>query len=688
MNRTRVLLVVAILLLVVFPALAQEGTGGEDVDAPFAGDPRYPAPDFPADVTWLNVAAPLTLNALRGKAVLLDFWTYGCINCIHMIPVLHRLEEKYGDALAVIGVHSAKFENEGQTDNIRQIVRRYGLEHPVINDSGFTVWNAYRRYGVNAWPTFVLIDPRGNLFAVQAGEIPFEAFDRVIGGMIDYFDSLGEINREPIKLAPEAETTPNTALSFPGKVLADTAGGRLFIADSSHNRIVIADLNTFEVLDVIGTGANSLTDGAYDAATFDKPQGMALSGSTLYVADTNNHVIRAVNLVDRSVSTVAGTGKQGYERSVSGPATAIPLSSPWDVELGDNNILYMAMAGTHQIWQMKLDEGTVQSLVGSGIEGLLDGAFADAQLAQPSGLFYRDGVLYFADSESSSIRAADVNSQTVSTLAGSVVNNLFAFGDEDGRVGISRLQHPLAVTGGSDGRLYVADTYNSRIKLLDPQQREIKTLFGLGGAGGFRDGGAAEAQFDEPGGLDYADGRLYVADTNNHAIRVIDLAANTVSTVTFPNPEALQIGGQVTVVGGNAAQGEQITLPEQTVKSGAGEIVLNIVLPEGYKLNALAPFTAEWTASGEAITIDEANRQQRIAAPELPLRVPVTLTEGDDLLHGDLTIYYCEAVRQELCFIDQVGIDVPVSVSPTGTAVEIHIERTVTPPALTAGGLE
>ncbi len=684
--RTMRLLVLTALLLAALPSAAQDGSAG---DSPFVGDPKYPAPDFPTGVDWLNVPAPLTLAELRGKVVLLDFWTYGCINCIHMIPVLHQLEEKYGDALVVIGVHSAKFENEGQTDNIRQIVRRYELEHPVINDSAFTVWNTYRRYGVNAWPTFVLIDPRGSLFAVQAGEIPFEAFDRVIGGMVAYFDGLGELNRQPLERAPESAAAPASALAFPGKVLADAAGGRLFIADSSHNRIVIADLTTYEVLDVIGTGVSGLTDGAFDAAAFAKPQGMALVGDTLYVADTNNHTIRAVNLVERVVTTAAGTGAQGYQRAISGAAREVPLSSPWDVELGDKDILYIAMAGTHQLWQLRLDVGVVESLVGSGREGLLDGPFAEAQLAQPSGLYYRDGVLYFADSESSSIRAADIHTQTVTTLAGPAVNNLFEFGDVDGAVGVSRLQHALGVVGGADGVLYVADTYNSKIKRLDPGQRDITTLFGLGGLGDFRDGGAADAAFDEPGGLDYANGRLYVADTNNHAIRVIDLAASTVSTVTFPNPAALQIGERVTVVGGNSAQGEQLMLPEQVIAGGQGWIVLNIILPDGYKLNALAPFTAEWTTSGEAVTLDDASRRQRMVAPELPLRIPITASAsgGDDLLHGDLTIYYCEAVKEELCFIDQVGIDVPISVSPTAATADIQIERTITPPELPADGL-
>jgi hypothetical protein len=381
------------------------------------------------------------------------------------------------------------------------------------------------------------------------------------------------------------------------------------------------------------------------------------------------------------VSTIAGTGEQTRLRDASGPAELVALSSPWDLAIGDGT-LYIAMAGPHQIWSLDFDTNMIQPLIGSGREGLQDGLFQDAQLAQPSGLFYENGKLYFADSESSSVRVADIQGGEVHTLAGPRTNDLFAFGDVDGGIGTARLQHALGVTGDGNGLLYVADTYNSKIKLLDPETQDISTLFGLGGDGGFRDGGADVAEFDEPGGLTYANGKLYVADTNNQSIRVIDLEDKTVGTITFPNPEALQLGSSPTVVAGNSALGEQMTLPEQTVAVGDGEIVLNIALPEGYKLNNLAPFTSEWTASGDAITIDEVNRKQQIIEPELPIRIPVKLTEGDDLLHGDLTIYYCEAVQESLCFIDQVSIDVPITVASGGTSSEIALERTITPPQL------
>ncbi len=539
---------------------------------------------------------------------------------------------------------------------------------------------------MNAWPTFVVIDPRGNLLAVQAGEIPQDAFEEVIGGMIAQFDNLGEIKREPLPLKLESDAQPSAALSFPGKVTVDAASKRLFIADSSHNRLVIADLDTYAVLDVIGTGAAGLKDGSYGEATFSKPQGMALKGDILYVADTENHAIRAVDLIKQTVTTVAGTGKQGYERS-SGLPLKTDLSSPWDIAVGDRDNLYIAMAGNHQIWVLSLDKNAVGPIVGDGREGLLDGELNNAELAQPSGLYWKNNILYFADAESSSIRAADFNRNKVTTLAGPTTNDLFDFGDVDGKFGESRLQHTLALTLGDNGKLFVADTYNSKIKVLTPATKAIKTLVGLGGTGGFRDGSAAEAQFDEPGGLAYNAGKLYVADTNNNAIRVVDVATGTVNTVIFPNPEALQIADAVTVVGGNAAAGASITVGAQTVKAGGGQIVLNLALPEGYKLNSIAPFSAEWSSDGTAVTFTDADKSQSIVAPPMPVIVPVTLAEGQATVKGDLTIYYCEAVKESLCFIDRVTVNIPVTVAADGTGTVLKAERVITPPQITTGSI-
>src|SRR5690606_19469613 len=274
------------------------------------------------------------------------------------------------------------------------------------------------------------------------------------------------------------------------------------------------------------------------------------------------------------------------------------------------------------------------------------------------------------------IRVANLETETVDIVAGPLENNLFAFGDVDGKVGVSRLQHPLGVTGDENGVIYITDTYNSRIKRIDPDSKTTTTVFGVGDHS-FRDGGPDEAAFYEPGGLDYANGKLYVADTNNHAVRVIDLETNIVSTVAFPNPEALQMEGRITVAGGNQAQAMRITLDAQTVAPGAGEIVLRIALPDGYKINEQAPSQAQWNSANGAIQLEDAGHSLPVRTSEL--RVPVQLTEGSDTLTGALNLYYCEAVRETLCYIDDVTVEVPVTVAAEATTSEIVVTREITP---------
>src|SRR5437762_1763686 len=194
-------------------------------------DVRVRAPELTGGRGWLNTDKPLTIAGLRGKVVLLDFWTYGCINCIHIIPDLKRLEAKYANQLVVIGVHSAKFTNERETDNIRRIILRYELEHPVVNDADFAIWQAY---AVRAWPTRYLIDPAGYVLDRFEGEGQYEEIDKLIGDTVTEFRKRGQLNEQPLRLALERAQVGDLPLAFPGKVLADAPTGRLFIADSNH----------------------------------------------------------------------------------------------------------------------------------------------------------------------------------------------------------------------------------------------------------------------------------------------------------------------------------------------------------------------------------------------------------------------------------------------------------------------
>ncbi len=487
---------------------------------------RIHAPDFTGGREWFNVPRPLSLKDLRGKVVLLDFWTYGCINCMHILPDLKRLEEKYADELVVVGVHSAKFTNERKAGNLRHILIRYDITHPVVNDADFVIWRAY---GARAWPTQVLIDPEGYVVATASGEGKAEAFDQAIAAVVLFFDEKKLIDRKRLPLSPERLALEQSTLAFPSKVLADEASGRLFIADSNHHRVLICDLEG-RILDTAGHGEAGFINGAFEDAAFYRPQGMALDtvSGTLLIADTENHAVRALDLTARRVTTFAGTGEQAPYGAEGGAAREMALNSPWDLAIA-GRLLFIAMAGNHQIWLIDLDRRLGFPYAGSGREARVDGRIEEAAFAQPSGLALSGETLYVADSESNIIRAIDLPPvNQVRTLAG---GDLFDFGDTDGPGDAVRLQHPLGIAAAASGVLFIADTYNHKIKAMDPAARTVRTFAGTGEEG-LADGPSASARFYEPGGLSATSTALFVADTNNHAIRRIDLRTGQVQTLS------------------------------------------------------------------------------------------------------------------------------------------------------------
>lgn len=638
---------------------------------------RVRAPEISGGRGWLNTDKPLSLAALKGKVVLLDFWTYGCINCIHIIPDLKRLETKYARQLVVIGVHSAKFENEKQTENIRRIILRYEIEHPVYNDAEFKVWESY---GVRAWPTQILIDPAGYVIGSVSGEGNFEVIDQAIEKTVADFRKRGELNEEPLKLSLERAKVGDLPLAFPGKLIADAKSGRLFIADSNHNRIVITRLDG-TLIETIGTGAPGATDGNYDKASFFRPQGMALAGDTLYVADTENHLLRRVDLNARTVETLAGTGKQSQEYFQTGPARTVGLNSPWDLVLVGRT-LYIAMAGPHQIWKLDLDKQEVSTFAGSGREARRDGPLLEAGFAQPSGLTSDGKRLYVADSEANIIRAIDFETGIVTTLVG---GDLFDFGDVDATGDDVRLQHPLGLFALGD-KVLIADTYNHKIKQLDPETRTVTSLFG--GGSGQIDG--TTPKFYEPGGLSVANDKLYVADTNNHAVRVIDLKTKTTTTLRIQGLQPPPSATASTNENDTAPNAEAIAVAPQSVRAESeGTLTIQVELPAGYHLNPMAPqryrVSVEEGFSQLGLTNTGAvgkSRETKQTAKDLklPLRIPFAASSpGAAELRIQLTLFYCREDNTGTCRIKTLVWRAPVSVVKDAAArTEIRIQGRVT----------
>jgi DNA-binding beta-propeller fold protein YncE len=441
-----------------------------------------------------------------------------------VLPVVHRLEEKYSADLVVIGVHAGKFIAERMTENIRAATRRLGVTHPVVNDRHFRTWRAYN---VQAWPTVVLLSPDGQYIGQHSGEFPFEAFDQIIGTAAQAYRAEGLMSSDPLTFPPDPAPAVTSSLYFPGKVLADPTANRLFISDTAHNRVLVTTLSddglSATVTQTIGSGSPGMQDGPFTEAVLNRPEGLALQDNTLYIADTENHSIRAANLDTTTLTTIAGTGEQGYSRA-GGIGTDAALNSPWDL-LESDNYLYIAMAGTHQIWRMTLSTARVEPFAGSGRENIDDAPNPSATLAQPSGLTTDAQRLFFADSESSAVRAADFSPDGyVQTLLGS---GLFDFGDRDGKSIEVKLQHCLGVAY-HNGAIYIADTYNNKIKRLDLATKECHTVYGSGNP----------PDLFEPGGLSvYHNGttsRLYIADTNNH--RILCASINPDGALGEPEP--------------------------------------------------------------------------------------------------------------------------------------------------------
>jgi len=666
-----VLLIITCLFLVGNPAWADGPKRPRQLaaagDNPFPG--RFPAPSLDGGTEWLNTSGPISLQDLRGKIVLLDFWTYCCINCMHILPDLKFLEQKYANQLVVIGVHSAKFDNEKESENIREAIMRYEIEHPVINDSNMVI---ARKYEFSSWPTLVLIDPEGNFVGKQPGEGTRELFDKVIGKMVTYHRAKKTLDETPVKFNLERARAEPTPLRYPGKVLADEAGGRLFITDSNHNRIVVTSF-TGELQTIIGSGAIGRKDGSYQEASFDHPQGLALVGNDLYVADTENHMLRKVDLTTKQVSTIAGTGVQSHARPALGAALSMKrtsLNSPWALqEL--KGMLYVAMAGPHQIWRHKIGTETITPFAGSGREDIIDGTLHDAALAQPSAIVTDGQVLYHVDSEGSAIRRITLGgSGRVSTVVGPhdlpQGRSLFEFGDNDGHAEAVRLQHPIGLAY-HDGFLYVADTYNDKIKKVDPQKQNAISWLGTGERGKALD----PVQVAEPAGLSIAGNTLFIADTNNHRVLAADLKTK--------ETRELVIAGLTPPASATSEEEEETftgkadSAPAATVIAGRPVTVkVNFELPTDHELNELAPviYQVKTTDGTDLLDQEVAGKRKRAekSATDATFTLPLNGTSGSGTITLALSYQYCKHGTGGLCRFGSQQWIIPLTVANAGAS--------------------
>lgn len=560
---------------------------------------------------WLNTGGKqLSLESLRGKIVILDFWTFCCMNCLHVLDELRPLEEEFSDVLVTVGVHSPKFEHEADPDALAAAVDRYDITHPVLDDPNLETWQAYI---ARAWPTLVVIDPEGYIVAHLSGEGHVQGLISLVRELAEEHDAKGTLHRGDGPYVPRPK--PEGVFTFPGKALELPAefgkGNKTYlVTDTARHRLVQVEEDLTTAITTIGGTTKGFADGAAEDARFNEPQGVALVpaelreqlGYDVVVADSVNHRLRGVQLATGTVTTLAGNGVQRLidaENARSGdpnfiadgadPLT-VSLSSPWDLVWSrEAQAFIVAMAGTHQLFSFEPVSGQVRVFAGTGAEGLKDGVADESWFAQTSGLAEAaDGSLWASDSETSALRRIVFDGEKV-TVESPIGIGLFDFGFVDGTREDARMQHCLGVTQLPDGSIAVADTYNGAIRCYDPATGELSTL-----ARGLAEPSDVLVETTEDGA------RLIVVEANAHEltrvaipekVQKVDEGASQVTrpstrlvggTLKFESRFTAPKGQKLDTRWGDPTQLKISSTPENFILEGAGtsqgltrELVLN-----------------------------------------------------------------------------------------------------------------
>ena len=572
---------------------------------------RVRAPELVGRGGWLNTGGKeLALADFRGSFLLLDFWTFCCVNCLHVLDELRPLEERFADVLTVVGIHSPKFAHEREHASVVAAVERYGVHHPVLDDPDLETW---KQYAVRAWPTLVLVDPEGYVVHVASGEGHVEGLALLLDALVVEHEDKGTLRRGDGPYVPPPAASGD--LSFPGKAIR-LPDGQLLVSDSAHHSLVLLDGDT--VFRRFGTGHRGRADGPNP--TFAEPQGICLLPSgVVVVADTANHLLRTLDLDTGEVSTIAGTGEVWRPGDpTSGPATETALSTPWDVAWWDGEVV-IAMAGTHQLWAF--DGTDVRVLAGTTGEGLRDGPAEQAYLAQPSGLAAGSDRLWFVDAETSSLRY--LKDGQIGTAVGT---GLFDFGHRDGPASEASFQHPLGVTALPDGTVAVCDTYNGAVRRYDPATDLVSTL-----ATGLAEPSDAVVEGD--------------------LLLVVESAAHRVVAVRLPS--------EATIVLGEVQRTER-----PASELAPGEIMLEVVFtpPPGQKLDESFGPSTRLSVSASPPKLLVAG-----AGTDTELTRTLVLQGESGVLHVAAMAASCDVdAEHAACHVSQQDWGIPVRLVPGG----------------------
>ncbi len=606
---------------------------------------------------WINLSRPLELDDLKERVILLDFFTYDCVACLHVLPQIKSLEQEYGSKLTVISVHSGKFDNQKDFNSITKAILKHDITHAVIDDSNLKIWNSF---GVRAWPTLVLIDPRGNIKKTYVGEESIKSLADDVKKIVNKFRY--QLNRDPLPLLLEKNKVAKRVLSFPTKIeyaknfpFQGHNAPAFFIANSGQNNIVVTSL-TGEIILQIGSNKGGFLDGNFETAAFSMPEGMLYDSGKLYVADTGNHAIRIIDFKEQTVKTLVGTGLKGSV--INGDeinAKEVELSSPTDIEFyPTSSHITIANAGTHQLLQYNLNKQTISVLAGNGNEGIDDGKYPKNSLSQTADLTTYDGKLYFVDSESSALRVLSKDGE-VKTLIGKGIQD---FGYKNGKKGEALMQHPLGLTADDTG-VYVVDSFNNAIRKYDPISGEIRTV--IGGKKG--DSLGSHTEFDEPEGIVSILDRFYVVDSSNNRVVIINRGKFTSELLETMPPLQLPKEGFLQY------------LPNlyraKAAEVATKNVALKINLKKNWKINDLGPSFINLL---EMVNDDEATLVATFDWTMIAnndLKLPELDPDKNYMLQG--TIYYCENKKNALCYISSYEQQVKANEDETTNSISIEL---------------
>lgn len=543
--------------------------------------------EFPAGLDWINTDKPVKMKDLKGRISILYFWTYSCMKCSDIPEELTEFSEKWKDVVTVIGIHSGKFPNEKDSTNVRTAVRREGISFPVVNDPNLVLWRAY---GLNSWPAFILIGADGKLIGRNTGRNFREQFDSIFEDIVRESEKKGELKRNAVSLPVSVSAKTEPALLFPSSLHLAKDHKTLYISDTNHHRVIIFDLEKNEIQSVIGTGRRGSRNGKFSEAEFSHPSGLVLKDDMLYIADRKNRSIRRADLKKKEVSVILGGGKKTDEPAVRGSGTNAFIGSPSELLAADSR-LFISVPEADIVYSMNLKEHWIERFASGTSEK--PGKTNPIQTFSPSGISYLDKKIYISESESNSIRTADSSGKGKSA----VIAGLGAHepGDSDGTLKSAKFQFPTGLTSGKD-RLYISDSFNQKIKVLDIKKNMVYSLSGTGRPG-MKDGSLKEASFSEPAGIAGDDTVLYIADQNNHSVRKADLKTGKVSTLVIQEKKAEILKKEEI----GSFKGEFTDWKEISVSPDLTALEFEIVLPEKYVWNRNASSSFVLHISGETV---------------------------------------------------------------------------------------